>query len=177
MHQLPRNSHIARSHGTLMFALVAMCLVLFACERSTNHEAAATQKVVVQKINNADTSNLEAMRKACDVGEEQACTRLGNLYSQGLTVTQNDATAVTAWQKGCDGGDSLSCANLSVAFLLGLGVSRDEAMADRLWRRSCVDESMLCAVPHSTPTPPDAGTSSEWISACLDCADPHWRLH
>ncbi len=43
-------------------------------------------------------------QQACDGGDMLSCNDLGDMYSDGVGVTQDLARAATLYQQACDGG-------------------------------------------------------------------------
>ena len=63
--------------------------------------------------------------KACNAGNQAACTGLGWAYFHGNGIQQNDVHGMDLWAKACDAGHGDGCGNLVVIYdLTGAGPAK-----------------------------------------------------
>ena len=78
------------------------------------------------------------IRQAADAGDAQAQNWLGNCYSGGAGVEQNDEEAVKYYQLSADQGHIPAEYNLAMCYLEGSGVKQDAEKAEKLLK-SCAE--------------------------------------
>lgn len=88
----------------------------------------------------------ELYKKACDVGNLNACTELGFLFEKGIGCRQDHFKAAALFKKSCDGGDFLACYNLAINYQSGLGVVQDYSEAHALYKKSCFGNYLTACV-------------------------------
>lgn len=79
----------------------------------------------------------QQLRAACEKGTARACADLGQLYSLGESVKQNNFQAVSLFRKACDSGDTLGCGLLGIMYEHGQGVRQDNAEALKYYGKVC----------------------------------------
>ncbi|MFB3150347.1 MAG: tetratricopeptide repeat protein, partial [Alphaproteobacteria bacterium] len=72
-----------------------------------------------------------AFSQLADAGDAPAQTKLGDMYSDGQGVAQDDAEAVRWYRLAADQGDANAQFNLGVMYDHGRGVAQDDAEAVR----------------------------------------------
>lgn len=60
-----------------------------------------------------DNAAARYFRRACDLGDESGCRRLGRMYEFGKGVTKNNVEAIRYYLRACDQRDKLQCRNLN----------------------------------------------------------------
>jgi TPR repeat protein len=113
------------------------------------------------------------LQKACDAGDAEACSKLGQQYYSGKGVKEDRVKAVSLYQKACDGGSATGCFRLGFwhddsrprSRATGRGRVKTKVHArslaqDRIHRRaSVVDHGR--SIFHSTRSHPTMSSCSE----------------
>lgn len=82
-------------------------------------------------------------QRACDGGDAQACSRLGDIFIDGRGVAKDE---IRATQLYCDSGDGQKCFTLAEMYDSGQGVAKDQNRAVQLYQRACEKgESQSCS--------------------------------
>ena len=76
------------------------------------------------------------MHQASDANDPNGHYQLGNCYSNGFGVKQNDKRAVSYFQKASDMGLAIAHCNLGILYENGRGVAKDEKRAAALYRQA-----------------------------------------
>lgn len=77
------------------------------------------------------------LQEACSMGENPACSYLGETY---LDIEPVEPKVANMWFKmGCDGGHPVGCRNLGVQHITGNGARQDAAEGLRLLEAACSD--------------------------------------
>ena len=63
--------------------------------------------------------------------------RLGNVYSDGRGVKQDDFEAVKWYRKAAEQGDATAQGMLGAAYILGKGVQVNKSLAKEWFRKAC----------------------------------------
>jgi hypothetical protein len=91
-----------------------------------------------QKVNN-DGDAPTRYRKAADLGDASAQTKLGWMYQRGWVIQQDDDEALKWLRKAADQGDALGQYRLGTMYENGQGVPQDYAEAVK-WYRLAADQ-------------------------------------
>jgi hypothetical protein len=76
-------------------------------------------------------------QRAANLGNDQACRNLGNMYFYGRDVDCDPALASTWWRKSTElGGDPRPAFSLAQLLYLGDGVDRNPELAAKFWKRA-----------------------------------------
>ena len=73
----------------------------------------------------------------CDDGDMLGCDLLGQMYRDGVGVTQDLERAASLFQRACDGLSMVSCSRLGVMYTSGAGVTADVERGLDLFRLAC----------------------------------------
>jgi TPR repeat protein len=92
----------------------------------------------LQKDNNpaANTSALEAFRKAAWLGNAEAMEEVGLAYKDGLGAAQNYETAYQWFQRAAEHGSAHGMFSVAVTYMTGKGVAPDQAKVAEWTRKS-----------------------------------------
>lgn len=74
---------------------------------------------------------------ACERGQAESCTRLGDMLSQGLAMPRSDARALRAYERACVVGDASGCAAAGGLILRTRSLPRDASTAASYLDRGC----------------------------------------
>jgi TPR repeat protein len=81
------------------------------------------------------------LHKSCAMGDQIACTKLGNALLAGETVAQDAGRGLALLAAACDARLGAACESLGDAYADGQGVAQDDARAVDLYRRACATGS------------------------------------
>ena len=73
----------------------------------------------------------------CDDGDMLGCDLLGQMYRDGVDVTQDLERAAGLFEQACNGLRMVSCSRLGVMYTSGAGVTADPERALNLFRLAC----------------------------------------
>ena len=73
----------------------------------------------------------------CDDGDMLGCDLLGQMYRDGVDVTQDLERAASLFQRACDGLSMVSCSRLGVMYTSGAGVTADVERGLSFFRTAC----------------------------------------
>ena len=79
----------------------------------------------------------DKMQKACDAGDDKACTNLGLRYVRGDGVKANADRGAELFAAACQADEPTGCLNLGLLFATGTGVTRQPEKAAALFARGC----------------------------------------
>lgn len=93
-----------------------------------------------------DTRIKELYERACRMGNNMACYRLGDMYYYGRDIKQDYNEALEYYQKACRMGNNLSCYRLGDMYYYGQVKNGDLlAMSEFFYQRACdLGNSMAC---------------------------------
>ena len=74
---------------------------------------------------------------ACEAGDLEACTQLGNQYATGDGVPTDRFRASQLYRKACGGDHAHACMFLAEAYRKGEGAGNDAAKAQELYIKAC----------------------------------------
>lgn len=86
---------------------------------------------------------VEFYKKACDGGESWSCFTLGNMYSNGEGIMENDFKAFEFFKKACDSGESMGCILLGSMYHDGIAVKQNKKTAKELFGKACDGQNVL----------------------------------
>ena len=120
-------------------ATIALCGYLF-MEDGFQSASAEYQKGNIEKAR-------ELYEKACNKGNAQSCTIMGNMYIIGdSNLTRDYTKAVIFLTKACDGDDAEGCSLMGTLHLNGQGVEKNVSKSVQLYQKSCDKENPIsCA--------------------------------
>jgi TPR repeat protein len=75
--------------------------------------------------------------RACALGQTDACSNLGNMYSDGDQVPKDLKRAAELYEQACDHGVKEACANLGKLLENGNGIPKDVDRAAKLYEQAC----------------------------------------
>ena len=104
----------------------------------------ASQKARAEAAPKSGVVALDEVRKAAEQGNAEAQVKLGEMYRQGVGVTQDLAETVKWYRKAAEQGHVVAQCNLGVCYAKGDGVEEDieEAMK---WFRKAADQGNAVA--------------------------------
>ena len=85
---------------------------------------------------------IELLTKAADLGVMKACLILGDVYSEGRIVEQDDTKAFEFYKKGSQLGSTICQYHLALMYLDGMGVDKNLENATR-WFDCYLDSEMV----------------------------------
>ena len=107
---------------------LVLCLLLTACPAFAE-VAAETSALLEQAQAAIEAEDYETavplIRKAAEAGDATGLLWLGNCYSAGLGVEQDDGEAVKYYQLAAEQGNLLAEYNLAFCYMQGIGVEQD----------------------------------------------------
>ncbi len=83
-----------------------------------------------------NTTDLEEIRRAAEMGIAEAQFKLGKIYHEGLGVNQDFAEALKWYRRAVEQGNAKAQNNLGNMYYKGSGVNQDYAKAVELYRKS-----------------------------------------
>ena len=87
-------------------------------------------------------SSMKYFTKACNLGNAEACYKLGNIYRFEIKL-KNKKEAAVYYHKACDMNHGKACNNLGNLYKKGHGVQQDYQMALELFAKACeIEDSM-----------------------------------
>lgn len=115
-------------------ALPLLALCILACEKDRASQPPTTTEAVKPADDDPD-----ALGKACDGGDANACSQLGYLYAYGRDgkVLVNAPLAAAAYEKGCNLGHAGACGTLGMSYAAGTGVPQDREKGIALVDKAC----------------------------------------
>jgi TPR repeat protein len=75
-------------------------------------------------------------RQAAELGSDQACRNLGNMYFLARAVDADPTAAAAWWQKASGLGSCRAAFSLGQLYWLGNGIARDQPLGRKYWRRA-----------------------------------------
>ena len=107
----------------------------------TNNEASSDAAQAEDLVNQGKYDQaLPILERLCSMdstGNREACTAVGQLYSQGKGIAQDYARAAGYFTLSCAHGSILGCDRLGVLNYSGQGVPQDYARASSLFEEAC----------------------------------------
>ncbi|MCI6473924.1 MAG: sel1 repeat family protein [Bacteroidales bacterium] len=99
---------------------------------------AKTRKVKKQTTTqvNADTLNIDTLKKKAEAGDSNAQNTLGICYYTGRKVEKNYETALKWWSVAAKASHVEAIANMGLCYQMGNGTKRDSVMAVKLYKES-----------------------------------------
>ncbi len=88
-------------------------------------------------ISSIASEKADAYKKGCDLGNAEACYKLGNMYKKGNGVARDDYKAAKLYRKACNNGHAFSCTWLGWMYSEGKGVEKNLEEAKRLYKKAC----------------------------------------
>lgn len=83
-------------------------------------------------------------RRACELGNADACRGLAGMFDFGNTLGPNEKRAAEFWARAvklhrdrCDGGEMRDCFELGILMFRGQGIAKDEPEATKLYKQAC----------------------------------------
>lgn len=116
----------------------------------------------------------EEFESAAKVGSLEAMTALGALYSEGLGVARDDASAFAWYLRAAEGGHIAAQGTLGRLYGLGLGVPKDDAKSLEWARRAAekgdVESQYIMGVRHAEGrgVKRDSGEALLWFAAAAE---------
>ena len=105
---------------------------------SAENVSSARTHVAQAPVQTPQDDSAQSPQAACDSGNAQQCTILGNEYQSGMGSGGLDVgRAARLYQKGCDGGDGRGCNNLALMYTMGIGVAINKDRAASLFHKGC----------------------------------------
>ena len=86
----------------------------------------------------------DKLQKACDGGDDKACTNLGLRYVRGDGVKANADRGAELFAAACQADEPTGCLNLGLLFATGTGVTQKPEKAAGLFARGC-DKGSIAA--------------------------------
>jgi TPR repeat protein len=93
--------------------------------------------VALASIDDDPEQALPMLQGACEVGEPQACARLGDELYRGRLLPRDRLAAYQAREVACRGGHAAACSSAATQARRGKGVPKDRAAAEGLTERAC----------------------------------------
>lgn len=95
----------------------------------------------IYQEHNEDTTATDYVRKACQNGNGAGCGLLGDAYSDGEILEQNDILAYKYYSKGCHMDNPTSCVSQGYNLQKGLGISKNPKKALEIFQQACNEGS------------------------------------
>jgi len=77
------------------------------------------------------------LQQPCNQGDATSCFMLGSLYAVGQSVTRNPEHSATLYQQSCNAGFMRGCGMLGEAYISGEGVPKDMIKARQILEGAC----------------------------------------
>ena len=153
------------SWGHVSVASLTVCASLEATPLSPAPELGQSQ---------ADTEDIETLRRAAEQGDAEAQRTLGVKHVEGDGVPQDDTEAIRWFRLAADQGNAGAQRNLGVAHAQGDGVPQDDAEAVR-WYRLAADQGNANAQTNlglmhgeGRGVPQDDAEAARWLRLAAD---------
>jgi hypothetical protein len=80
---------------------------------------------------------VETFSNACERGDNVACFIIGRAFAQGLGLPRNDEMAIGLFQRACGNGFTRACASLGQSYMAGRGRAPNPAAALPAFEQAC----------------------------------------
>ena len=104
-------------------------------------------------------------------GDVRAQTNLGVMYDEGMSVSQDDKTAVKWYTLAAEWGNAAVQSNLGAMYYNGKGVIQDDVYAHMGWNIATLNGDTNAVkkrdIVAKRMTPPDISTAQKLASECV----------
>jgi len=132
---------------TIILVLSLVCLIISACAPTNTAETPDMNEMIANELcKPAEAGNATAndLRKLAVAGNADAQNRLGLLYTDGLSVSQNYERAKLWFTKAAEQGHAGAQVNLGTLYLVGHGFYQSDRQA-LFWFRNAVEQKEALA--------------------------------
>ena len=86
---------------------------------------------------------IRSLEDQCRKGNAAACTNVGVIYHEGMTVPRDSVKGVAMFRRACEGGDPRGCSNLGITHVKESLTEAEASVAVRLLERGCSGSDAL----------------------------------